>query len=92
MQGISEVDGIMVMRRDARFAVLVEQLFEDHYSRHARHSWVRAMKFLAQPNTVEELIAHPAARSKRTYMWNKWENILNRKQGESGASVTVTEE
>ncbi|KAF8348711.1 hypothetical protein F5887DRAFT_951536 [Amanita rubescens] len=98
VQGVSEVNGNMVMTRDARFATLVEQLFVDQYSRHARRSQVRAMKFLAQPRTVEELLTHPGARSHRTYMWDKWEKIVHKRQlvenreREVARSVTVTAE
>ncbi len=83
VQGVSDVNGNMVMTRDVRFATLVERLFVDQYSQHARQSQVRAMKFLAQPQTVEELLTHVGSRSHRTYMWEKWEKILRKRRREA---------
>lgn len=58
VQGVSQELENRVMRRDARFAVLVEQLFVEKYARRARRSQVQGTKLLFQPRTVEEVAAN----------------------------------
>lgn len=58
-QDVSQELENWVMRRDAWFAVLVEQLFVEKYSRQAR---VQGMKLLFQLRTVEEVATHPVVK------------------------------
>jgi hypothetical protein len=82
VQGVSQVLENRVMRRDARFAVLVEQLFADKYTRQTQRSQVQGMKLLLQPGTVNEVATHPAVKFMPMFMKAKWERIRRKRQVE----------